>query len=231
MNSNENAEIDLLEVFYSIRKHWLLIIILAVLLGGGAYAYARFAMTPMYEASVNLIVNSKSDQSTTLTGDNINSATKLVEVYSIIIKSNTVLDEVIENLNLDMRYTELYDNLTVSSVNSTQVMKLVVKNSDVEVAAKIAAELARVVPDTIVEAVEAGSCKPVSKVEMKTNPISPNKTKYALLGAFLGVVIGVVIAIIKMLTHNTIVTDEDIKKYLELPVLGIIPEISEDFHG
>ena len=45
-----------------------------------------------------MIVNTRQDTTSNVTSDQINSATKLVSTYSIIIKSDTVLQQVIDNL-------------------------------------------------------------------------------------------------------------------------------------
>lgn len=57
-------------------------------------------ITPQYEASINMIVNTRRDNMATVTNDNITSAKNLVSTYAIIIKSNIVLNKVISNLGL-----------------------------------------------------------------------------------------------------------------------------------
>ena len=47
-----------------------------------------------------MIVNTRQDVNANVTSDQINSATKLVSTYSIIIKSDTVLQQVINDLGL-----------------------------------------------------------------------------------------------------------------------------------
>lgn len=230
--NTEEAEIDLMEVLRSIKKNLVLIILLMVVLGAGAFCYAKFVMKPIYEAKVLMIVNTRADPNATLiTGDNINSATKMIDTYAVVIKQGKILPKVIENLDLDMTPEELSKNLSITSVNSSQVLQILLTNPDVELAGKIVNEIKDVAPDEIVAAVNAGSCVPVSDVKIGTTPVSPSKTKYAALGAFAGLAIGVVIAIIKMLLHNTIIDDEDVKKYLDIPILGVIPEISEEYHA
>lgn len=51
-----------------------------------------------------MIVNTRQDTTSNVTSDQINSATKLVSTYSIIIKSDTVLQQVIDNLGLSLTY-------------------------------------------------------------------------------------------------------------------------------
>ena len=84
-------------------------------------------MTPKYDSSALMIVNTRQDVNANVTSDQINSATKLVSTYSIIIKSDTVLQQVIDNLGLNLTYAKLNKRVTVAAVYDTQDMKLTVQ--------------------------------------------------------------------------------------------------------
>ena len=228
VQNDSYVEIDLLEILSIIKANLVWIILAAILLGFDGFAITKYVITPQYEASVNMIVNTKTDNTNTVSTDNINSAKNLVSTYAIIIKSNTVLNQVIYNLNLkDMDYDMLNDKVTVSAINDTQVMRIAVQDPDPDLACKIVKEIAKISPNEIVEAVEAGSCKVVSQVRVPTDPVSPSIVKNTAISALIGIVLVVAIVVIKNLMANYIVDDDDIQKYLGLPVLGVIPEIEE----
>ena len=184
-----------------------------------------FALTPRYQASVNMIVNTRQDSTTTVSTDNITSAKNMIDTYAVIIKSNLVLNDVIQRMGLDMTYSQLADSITVGSVNSTQIMAITVTNENPGLAGKIAQTIAEVAPDVIVEKVEAGSCKAVSDVEIDTTPVYPQTKKTTLLCALAGMVAACALLVVNHLLHNYIVDDEDVQKKLDLPVLGFIPEV------
>lgn len=85
--------------------------------------------------------------------------------------------------------------------------------------------IAETAPDVIVDKVEAGSCKVVSDVEITSNPVFPQTKKYVLIAALGGIVAACGILVLDHLLHDYIVDSEDIQKKLELPVLGLIPEV------
>ena len=184
-----------------------------------------FALTPKYEASINLIVNTRQDTTSTFTNDNFNSAKNLISTYAVIIKGNTVLNEVIDTLDLDVTYTELYKMVEVTSVDSTQIMKITVTDTDAKRAGEIVQTIADIVPDVLVEKVEAGSCKTVSDVSINPNKVFPQTKKYVVLAGLLGAVVVCGILVLAHLLHDTVVDDEDVQKKLGLPVLGLIPEV------
>ena len=106
-------------------------------------------MTPKYEASALMIVNTRQDTSATVTSDQINSATKLVSTYSIILKSDTVLNQVIQNLGLSLDYQHLAERVTVSAVDDTQVMKVTVTSDNPEWARQVCEQITQISPDVI----------------------------------------------------------------------------------
>lgn len=224
----QDDEIDLLELFSILKAHIVLIIVVTVIAAVAGFMVTEYAMTPQYEASVNMIVNTRTDATATVSNDSINSAKSLVSTYAIIIKSNTVLNQVIANLKLqDMDYDTLTEKVSVEAIDDTQVMKIAVKDPDPELARKIVKEIAKISPEEIVDSVEAGSCKVVSQVRVPANPVSPSLKKNVVIAAAAGFVLVVAIILLKNFLANYIVDDDDIQKYLGLPVLGVIPEIEE----
>lgn len=222
---NEGYEtIDLLEVLNAVRQHLLAVILTTVLLAGVGFAVSKFFITPQYEASALMIVNTRQDTSSNVTSDQINSATKLVSTYSIIIKSDTVLQQVINNLGLSLTYEKLADRVTVSAVDDTQVMKVTVKSDNPEWARQVCEQITVVSPDVILESVEAGSVKVISSAAVNPTPVSPNVGRNTMLGGVLGLVISVGIILLAVLLDNKIHTEDDIAKYLDLAVVGVIPE-------
>ena len=166
-----------------------------------------------------MIVNTRQDITSNVTSDQINSATKLVSTYSIIIKSDTVLQQVIDNLGLSLTYQQLASRVTVSAVDDTQVMKV-----NPEWARQVCEQITVVSPDVILESVEAGSVKVISSAAVNPTPVSPNVGRNTMLGGVLGLVISVGIILLTVLLDNKIHTEDDVAKYLDLAVVGVIPE-------
>lgn len=103
-------------------------------------------------------------------------------------------------------------------------MRVAVKDPDPYLAARIVRSISRVSPDVIVDSVEAGSCKVISQVDEPKTPVSPSITKNTSVAALLGLVISIAIVFVKYFFSNYIVDDDDVQKYLGIPVLGVIPQ-------
>lgn len=224
MDKKAYETIDLLEVLNAVRQHILAIILTTLVLAAAGFGVSKFLMTPMYQASALMIVNTRQDITSNVTSDQINSATKLVSTYSIILKSDTVLNQVVENLGLNMDYQQLANRVTVSAVDDTQVMKVTVTSDNPEWARQVCEQITQISPDVILEAVEAGSVKVISKASISPEPVSPNVSRNTARGAVAGLVISVGIVFLMVLLDNKINNEEDVSKYLDLTVVGVIPE-------
>lgn len=227
MDNEENEVIDLTEILSAVRQHLLELIFVTLAAALVGFMASKFLMTPKYDSSALMIVNTRQDVNANVTSDQINSATKLVSTYSIIIKSDTVLQQVIDNLGLNLTYAQLNKRVTVAAVDDTQVMKITVQSDSPEWARQVCEQIITVAPDVIKETVEAGSVKVISNASLATEPVSPNIKKNTMLAAAVGFVLVIGIIVLQVLLDNKINTEEDVTKYLDMTVLGVIPQYDQ----
>ena len=230
--SNQNAAvvdedyetIDLLEVLNVVRQHILVILLTTVIAAAAGFGVSKFLLVPKYESSALMIVNTRQDVTANVTSDQINSAAKLVSTYSIIIKSDTVLQQVINNLGLNLTYSELKDRVTVTAVDDTQVMQITVLSDNPEWARQVCEQITLISPDVILESVEAGSVKLISQAAVNPDPVSPNVSRNTAVAALLGLVLSIGVVILREMLDNRIKSEDDVRKYLDMPVIGVIPD-------
>lgn len=227
MDNEENEVIDLTEILSAVRQHLLELIFVTLAAALVGFTASKFLMNPKYDSSALMIVNTRQDVNANVTSDQINSATMLVSTYSIIIKSDTVLQQVIDNLGLNLTYAKLNKRVTVAAVDDTQVMKITVQSDSPEWARQVCEQIITVAPDVIKEAIEAGSVKVISNPSLATEPVSPNIMKNTMLAAAVGFVLVIGIIVLQVLLDNKINTEEDVTKYLDMTVLGVIPQYDQ----
>ena len=221
----EYETIDLREIFFMLKNNLLAIVASTIVCAIVGFLVTNFLITPQYQASATMIVNSQQGQiSTNLTNDMLTTAKNLVATYCIIVKSDTVLDQVIEELGLDMTYEQLADRVSVSAVDSTQVMQISVQDENPAEAKAIVGKIVEIAPDVIQEAV-AGSVKVISDARVGDAPVLPNKTMNTAIAGLLGLVASVGFIFLKEMLNNTFKTDDDIQKHLGFAVLGVIPQV------
>ena len=214
-----------IQELFVLMKRYLVLIIAAGLIGGIiTYCVCSFFVAPVYEASAKMIVNSRQEQTGSVTNDQITSAQKLVDTYAIIIRSQPVLEPVIEKLNLNIDVEVLAKAVAVTSVNDTQVMQIAVQSKNPQQALRIVEEIVSTCPPIIIEAVEAGSVKTIEPAHLKKEPVAPSTNLFTVVAAFLCMVAVVMVVMLRFLLDNTYKSEADLRNDLELPVLGVIPD-------
>jgi len=233
VNSQEK-EIDLRVLFDILRKNLILMIVVSIVFGGAFYAYSKFFITKQYEATAMLIVNNFDEKKSTLTNTEITAAQGLADLYSVIIKSDRVMNLVIENLSLSTTPDALKKNITVSTVNSTQVISIAMRHPNTSYAKDVVAEIIKVTPEIIKKTVDAGSVRVLGDEPVISNngaPVSPNSLRNGIIGALVGFLLVLAIAFIREFTNTTFKTEEDISRLLNIPLLGLIPSVdAKDFN-
>lgn len=224
--NQEDESLNIRDILFILRKHLMLLISISIFCGLVGYCVSKWAIKPQYESDATLIVNtSQSSQTANITYDQVTATQQLVNTYSIILKSDTVLDQVIKNLNLNTDSNELASNITVSGVNGTEVIDVTVKNPDPQAAADIANEILQVSPKIIINTVGAGSVAIVSPAKKQDRPVSPNKALNTAISLLVGLIVSAVISLAIEIMNNTFSSGDDMQKYLDYPVLGVIPNM------
>ena len=216
-----------LELLQALKDKVALILSVTILAAALSWVFSSFVMPRKYEASVNMIVNTRTEIVGVVTSDSISSAQDLVDTYAIIIKSNKVLNKVIDQLGLHMSYEELSKLISVDPIRNTQVMKIAAQCADADQAAVIVQTISEIAPSIVADAVEAGSCKVVSDVYSSAKPVSPDIPRNILLASALALIAVCALVILRELFNDYIVDDADLEKKLGISVLGVIPDVEE----
>ncbi len=195
------------------------------------YCAAAFFIAPTYSASADMLVNNTQETSgsTSISNSDITASANLVDTYSVILKSHMMLEQVIDDLNLDMTYEQLSGKISVSAVNSTQVMRITAKTDSAQMSLAIVSDIVDKAPDMIIEAAKVGSVDTVDAPYTSGKPVAPSKRNYTLIAALIGLIVSAGILILREIMNNTIKTEDDMRNILGLQLLGVIPlETTED---
>ena len=222
MNQHEEEyEIDLLEIFYALRKK-IVVIILAGLIGAGlAAAYSFVLATPVYESTAKLYILSQSTSITSLA--DIQMSSSLAKDYQEMIFSRPVVMQVKRNLNLDYSYEAIKNMLTVNNPADTRCLNISCKSSDKEEAKDMANEFAKVSKRQIAQIMDTDEPTLFERAVVSKHPVKPQKLKNIMIGLLLGLLIACAIVIIRYMMNDSLKTEDDIERYLGLNTLASIP--------
>ena len=225
MRQDDEMEIDLREIFFLLKSRWKSIF-LAMLIGAAIFgAYHVFMVKPSYQADASIYIT---NTDSVITFSDLQLSSALTEDYANIIKSRTVLNRVIKELQLDLNYKALGNLISVGNPDDSHIITIKVTCDDPELSRNIANALMNVSIEQIYQII--GSIEPTVidySVAEAVADVTPGISKYLMMGALLGAVIVCGIVILRMLMDSTIKGEEDVEKYLQLPVLAAVPYINE----
>lgn len=225
-------ELDLKElanIFWNKKIIIILITLIAIVMG---VIYTIAFTTPVYSTSTTLVLatsNGAKVDGVALTEPGITTTdltlnSKLVATYSELIKSKNILGQVVSNLNLkSINENIIRDNVKVSSVPNTEIIKITVTNANPEYSAKIANEIAKVFTAKVKEIYNIENIQVVDEAEIPEEPSNINHEKDVIMFVMLGIIISILYVIISAMLDTTIKTQNDIEKMFDIPIIASIP--------
>ncbi len=217
-------EINISEFFkyYFSKMIIIVIVVLATLSIGNIYSFLM--RKPLYESNTTIVLAGNSKNNTgeyTSTDSQLNQ--RLVSTYSEIIKSRKVLQQVIDDEQLDYSVGELSKEITVSSVEDTEIIKISVSDEDSLNARKIANDIVPVFSDEVKRIYNIDNVSVVDEAVEAKAPYNINYIKENLIYILIGVILASTIIFIIYYFDTTIKSSEDVEEKLGLTVIGIVP--------
>ena len=233
-NSNEQSvvEIDLLKLSAAYLRRWWLIVIFGLVGAGIALALSVYVVVPQFRASITVYVNNYkgSLELERVTSSDLTTAQGLVNTYTNMLISNTVLEKVIDSTGYDYTAAELRKFISTEQVEDTEIFKVYVTHPNPSAAEAIANAIARTAPEAIADFVEGSSTKIIDYAKLPTNRHSPSYTRNTIIGGLLGGILALAMLTLDYMLDVRIKSEQDISALCDIPILGQIPDFSELGH-
>lgn len=219
-------EINLKEVYsyFKSRLLWMILAIVVIVIIGNIYTI--LTRVPMYQSNTTIVLVGESKKEYSQTDSQLNQ--NLIGTYSEIITSRKVLQQVIDNLKLKMTVDELSKNITTSSVEDTEIIRITVNNEKKKMAAEIANEVAEVFSDEIQDIYNLENVAIIDKAEEADAPYNINYVKDNVIYLMIGVVLSFGVVFVMYYFDTTIKSSETVEEKLGLTVIGIVPKESKE---
>lgn len=222
----EEITLDLKDFYYILKKRRMLIIIvtLACTLAAGIFSF--FIIKPTYEASATIIVGKpKADEKSNTQYNDVMMYQNLVKTYAKIAASNTVMESACSKLKGAIDIEHLKKSVTATPQDNTQILEIKAQSKDQKQAVNIVnvvvqafvSESARVFPT-------GGDIQIMDKAQFPDKPVKPKKALNMAIAFFVGLMVSVGLSFMLEYMDSTIKTEEDVARYLDMPVIGIIPK-------
>ena len=199
------------KVLYIVASILIFIIIVLV--------YSIFIKTPKY-STYTTIALVKANNETTYNQNDYSLNKGLVTTYSVIVKSKKVLDTTIEDLDLEYSRERLAKEITVSSPDETQLIKISVEDASAKRAYNITKSVSKAFTKEVASTYEMNNIRVIEEPEI-SNVVSNNTLKRDLLLAIVGgLFISSGVFFIIYCFDDTVKYHDNIEEELGLPVLA-----------
>ena len=220
--------ISLEEIFETLRKHLITIIIsmFAGLAISGIVTF--FILTPKYSSQAQLIVTLP--QSDTENVNDVNTNLQMINTYKDMIVSDLVLNEVKDRLetedNVKMTAEQIKDAISVNQAENSQMFSIQAISTNAVAAQQIANTTSQVFQENAKDVMNVDKISIISGAVANTTPVSPNNKLNLVIGLGLGMMIGVGLAFLFELLDRTVKDEKYVTDTLGFPILGTVPEMS-----
>ncbi|MGX9133212.1 YveK family protein [Rummeliibacillus sp. JY-2-4R] len=215
--------ISIRDVTKILRKRWGIIALITILAVALTAAISYYLLTPQYQATTQILVNKESKDRQTQFQDT-QTDLQLINTYNVIIKSPVILNQVINNLYLDTKASQLNGKIEVNNEQNSKVMTVVVTDTKPEQAVAIANEVANVFEKEVKKMMKVDNVNILMPAELSDSlvPVKPNPELNMAIALVIGLMAGIGMAFLLEYLDKTFKSEKEVEEMLGLPVLGVI---------
>jgi capsular polysaccharide biosynthesis protein len=223
---NEEITLDLRDFFYILRKRTKLIAGITIVCTLIAGVLSFYVIKPTYQAQATVIVGKpQENQKNSSQFNDIMMYQNLVKTYAEIAQSRDVAQKTLDKLNSNLTADQLSKIIKVTPEQGTQILSIsATSNSPKEAAEIVNAASTTFISESKKIFPTGGDIQIMDQAKVPEKPIAPRKTLNVAIAFFLGLMISVGLSFVLEYMDSTIKTEDDVNRYLELPVIGIIPK-------
>ena len=227
LQNEEEIEIDMGELLRYLAGKAGYIILTALAFAVLALAVTTFCMTPRYTSTTKMyVLNRQTNEG--VTSSDLQSSTYLTKDYMEMIRSRTVIEAVIADLNLNSTYEDVLGQIDVSAASDTRVIAISVTDKDPYEARDIANAVRNAAAAHIQSVMNTEAVTVVDEANIPTKKSSPSTIKNVAIAGGFGLFLALVVCVVLYLMNDKVTTAEDVERYLGLSVLASMPLEEEE---
>lgn len=232
--NKQTTSIDLIKLaFYILKRCWLIILCAGI---GFGYMYWQTAYKTQdtYTASGTMYVYNGNPNLVNYgytSSSDLNSAVKLMDTYLVVVRSNKVLDVVVERLSPEYPKISagyIAGTLSMGSVSDTSVLRISCTTDDPQKSADICNAVMDVAPSEIIRVVSAGSIEIIDYANPPAKANARPLMKNGMLGAAYGAIPVIAVLTILFLMNQKIEDEKELEEAYKISVLAALKRYKEE---
>ncbi len=214
---------ELVELWRVVRKHLAMIVVLTVVAVATAGILSKFVLPKQYASTATLMVIPQNNAQDLLT--NLVTGQSLVDTYAQVASSRSVLQSVIAQQKLGLSATDLTHHVVATPVTNTDLLTVQVTSTDPAWSSRVANAVASATVRDITNLTRQRELEVVDPAVPVAIPVSPKTKTNVAIALVLGLLVGGGLAFLLEYLDDSLKTEDDIKRVLDLPVLTVVPLI------
>lgn len=206
-----------------LRQCWIIMLAVMIVVGISVYAFLNATHVDEYTAQATIYVGSGNGEGSGMTTSDFTIADKLVQDCIGVAKHRQTLKRVIENQSRVMSVSELEKRITATNRTNTRLIDVTVTAEDKVAAMELTDALANVICEEINRANGNERCTVFYEADLPQSISNPVSKLTVLLIAFAAAIVVYVVYLLIFLLDDKINGPEDVERYLDLSILGQIP--------
>ena len=228
MKDQNTLEIDVFQLFRTLWKRKLVILLVAIITSSVAFAYSTFVIKPEFTSTTRIyVVNRNQGEKSGLTNQDLQAGSYLVKDYREIILSQDVLEKVVTDLGLTIDAKALAKKVQVTVPADTRIVSISVSDYKPDEASRIANALREVAAQKIITVTRVSDVTTLEEARPAIAPSSPNIRRNTVIGVGLGAGLVIVVVLLIELFDDRVKRPEDIEDVMEISLLGVIPNLDK----
>jgi polysaccharide biosynthesis transport protein len=229
MMPDKEKRYSLVDLFLIAKQQLLIITLCIALCAVGAITYTavflekQYTATAIMYAAPNKAISPENPQTPL---SEMNYLQKIVLSYVEVLKTETFLESVAKQSNLDYSAQQLQKMVSFEVIKQTEYFELTVISNIPENSLIIANTISRLAPTQIGVINFEDTIRVLNPAKLPTEPSGPSVFRNLLVGLAAGLFLGVILALILNRLSKSIKDKHDLAKRYNVPLLGhlIIPK-------
>lgn len=219
---NDEIEIDLGDLFKVFKRNILMIIVVSLLSASVGLFSSIFLIDKKYSSEATIYITPKVTEQGTIDFNSIQTNSKMVNNYMEILKGETILTKVAEQVGLES-YEEVQNTLTISNPENTELISVSAKTTDPELSQQIVSLTVSTFTEDMMDILNLNNVTTINEAKVNADPVSPSKAKFTILGFGVGLFISCGYVCITYLFDKRLRTRDEAENFLGIPVLATVP--------
>ncbi len=232
---NNKKEFELLisvkDVLYVAKQNFLISILIGLVFAAMSFVYFGHIVKPSYTANTKVYVlngTMTTDGNKRITNGDILAYTEVVKDFPDVVKSRTVAQEAIKKLGSDMTAEQLIKKINATYSTDSRVVVISATAGSPEAAKKLADEVTNAAIKNINKIFGSEIASIIDKANLPKSPSAPHTKRNALFAFACGFILTIAVSFALYCYNDTVKTEDDVNKYLDMSVLGVVPSFKKN---